>query len=232
MNYFYQPDLDQYPIIVGGDEYRHGIRSMRKKVGDLIYLVDGKGALATAQIQQLDKGYAECVLLEKEKNHHPLPYQLHLCVAPTKNTNRWEWLLEKCTEIGCSQFIPILCEHSERRNLRIDRSERVLIAAMKQSLKAYLPRLERLTPYTEVLSSAKAEKKIICTSGAKTHFLDEYQGETSVQILIGPEGDFSPAEVELAQEFDFQLAHLGPQRLRTETAAVVATTLIANASKY
>lgn len=228
MNFFYHPNLDSEKIVISGSEYRHGIKSMRKRVGDTVHLIDGKGTLATARIQNLRKQEAECAILEIIEKYQPLPFQLHLCIAPTKHTNRWEWLLEKCTEIGCTTFSPILCEHSERKHLRLDRSQKILISAMKQSLKAFLPQLNPLTPYTQVLHDSNADKKFICTGAASNHILKHYQGEFSVQVLIGPEGDFSPEEVDSAIQQGFIPVHLGSERLRTETAAIVANALIAN----
>ena len=232
MNFFHISNLDQQEITIHGDEFRHGIKSLRKREGDKIHITDGKGTVVIARIQHLRRQEAECIILEKLENYKPLKYQLHLCVAPTKNTSRWEWLLEKCTEIGCSQFTPLICDHSERKDLKLGRSERILVSAMKQSLKAFLPKLDAPTAFDKLVQQSKVEKKLICTGGATDHLSDAYHGESSVQILIGPEGDFSEDEIGMAQGHGYIPVHLGQQRLRTETAAVVANTLIANHKKY
>jgi 16S rRNA (uracil1498-N3)-methyltransferase len=154
-----------------------------------------------------------------KRNHY-----LHLAVAPTKNTDRFEWFLEKATEIGVDEITPILCEHSERKVIKDDRLEKVVISAMKQSLKAYLPKLNPLTPLKDLLNAEFEGKKFIahCYDLDKRELKNELTESSSHLVLIGPEGDFSEEEIQLAITQQFIPVSLGESRLRTETAGVVA----------
>jgi 16S rRNA (uracil1498-N3)-methyltransferase len=153
-----------------------------------------------------------------------------MAVAPTKNNDRFEWFLEKATEIGVDRVVPLFCDHAERTKVRIDRWEKVVVAAMKQSLQAWLPVLTEPVPFAEfaVHGGGSAQKFLgWCDETVKLRLADNYQPGQDVCIMIGPEGDFSRQEVELAQQHGWQPMTLGPNRLRTETAAVVAVHTIA-----
>ena len=154
-----------------------------------------------------------------------------MAVAPTKNIDRYEWFLEKATEIGVSRFIPIECDHSERRTIKYDREERVITSAVKQSLKAYHPSLDELTPVKKVIAAPFEGQKFIAhcdqSFGERAYLPPIIKKNENILILIGPEGDFSPEEIKFALENGFQPISLGNQRLRTETAAVVATVMVA-----
>ena len=161
-----------------------------------------------------------------------LPYALTMACAPTKNAERFEWFLEKATEIGVEAILPLETEHSERRVFKAERSEKIITAALKQSLKAYRPRLAPLTPFAEAVTRPFDGRKFIahCAPAAspegKRYLAETLRPGENALIMIGPEGDFSPAEIELARENGFEEITLGQQRLRTETAAVVATTMV------
>ena len=157
---------------------------------------------------------------------------MHLAVAPTKNTDRLEWMIEKAVEIGIDEFTPIICEHSERKHLNIDRLERIAVSAMKQSLKAYKPIINECKSFNKFVEANNSEKKLIAhciseneqTDGIlkKTNLKNTYSMSQSATCLIGPEGDFSLAEVILAHKNGFEGISLGTSRLRTETAGLVA----------
>jgi 16S rRNA (uracil1498-N3)-methyltransferase len=222
---FYDPDLQPGTHRLRDVEAKHAFQVLRKKVGDRLDLVNGQGSWFTAEVAAISK--REC-LLDVELLREPVErvaHQLHLLVAPTKNIDRFEWILEKATEIGVDFIQPILTHHSERKRIRTDRLERVLEAAMKQSLRAWKPRLGELLSFEEALAqTTHNHSRYLAYLGADTTPLlrDACVKGDSVTIAIGPEGGFSPAEAKLAQSFDFKYVSLGPNRLRTETAAIAA----------
>jgi len=222
---FYDPDLQAGTHRLREAEAKHAFQVLRKKVGDELDLVNGRGSWFTAEVVAISK--RECLLEvslkqapEKRANH-----QLQLLVAPTKNIDRFEWILEKATEIGVDAIQPILTEHSERKRIRPDRLERVLEAAMKQSLRAWKPVLKELLPFEEALAKTNTtDTKYLAYLGEDQSPLitDRYVRGSHVSIAIGPEGGFSPKEAEFARRSGFEYVSLGPNRLRTETAAIVA----------
>lgn len=210
-------------------EARHAAQVLRKQIGDELQFVDGKGNWYTGVITEIGKKKCVLKIINKKENHEPLPVHFHLAIAPTKNIDRLEWCLEKATEIGIAEITPLICHHSERRRIREDRLEKVLVAAMKQSLKAYLPKLNPLTKFNAFIkvqaSIEDIPQKFIahCADDTeKTRLQHNYQRGNNVCILIGPEGDFSSTEIELAIQHGFSPVSLGNSRLRTETAGVVA----------
>lgn len=232
MQLFYAPDLDpcaqEYQL--SEEESRHCIRVLRLRCGDTLHLTDGRGTLCVARITAIEPRSCtlriEQRLLEFEKR----PYTLHIAIAPTKNTDRLEWFVEKATEIGIDRITPLLTAHCERRTLKNDRLERVAIGAVKQSLKAYHPQIDPITPIDELLRLPFEGRKLIahCEQDAQKQSLRTCvaAGE-SVLILIGPEGDFSTEEIAQAMAHGFQPVSLGSSRLRTETAGVVAAHAVA-----
>ena len=228
MNFFYTPELSSASIEVSGDEFNHSIKSMRLKLGDRINLVDGNGTMVVAEIEQILKDRIRCYPVHKETDYHPLPYHLTLGIAPTKNINRYEWMIEKVTEIGVSSIAPIICQRSERRKIRFERLNKIVLAAMKQSLKAYAPQLIPLQPLQQHLDriDPTPPQKFICHAQASNHLLDVLRKGNYLRILIGPEGDFTGNELRLATEYGYTPVHLGRQRLRTETAAVMACSMV------
>lgn len=228
MQLFYTQTIEGDFAYFGAEEARHCVQVLRKKVGDELHFVDGLGGKYVGEI--VETGKKTCVLSIKnrvEAYKKPLA-KVHLLVAPTKNIARFEWLLEKATEIGVSEITPLLCKRSERKKIREDRLEKILIAAMKQSLNAYLPRLNPLTTFkalTEnIAKTNETGQRFIahCADDNQIHLREKYKGGNDVMILIGPEGDFTAEEIQLAFQNGFEAISLGPNRLRTETAGIAA----------
>ena len=226
MNIFYTPDLtNEKTYTLSESESKHAIRVLRLKNGDALALVNGIGSFFDATIisDNPKKCEVEITEIRKEENNNP---QLHIAIAPTKNNDRTEWFIEKCTEIGINHISPILCKHSERKKIKQERFVKTAISAMKQSLKASLPIITELAPFNNFIVQPFDGKKYIahCYSENQRHYKELYtKGENSL-ILIGPEGDFSPDEVKLAIDNGFVPITFGESRLRTETAGVVACT--------
>jgi 16S rRNA (uracil1498-N3)-methyltransferase len=222
---FYDPDLKAGTHRLREAEAKHAFQVLRKKVGDRLDLVNGRGSWFSAEVAAISK--RECLLdvLFERTTEKRADHQLVLLVAPTKNIDRFEWILEKATEIGIDAIQPILTEHSERKRIRLDRLERVLEAAMKQSLRAWKPVLHELLPFEEAVARLEpTTNNYLAYLGAEdTPLLNaSYVSGTNANIAIGPEGGFSPAEAEYARSRGFEYVSLGPNRLRTETAAIAA----------
>lgn len=232
MQLFYAPEITPPDYTLSEEESKHCIRVLRLGLGDSIYLTDGRGALYCARITDDHPKRCTVHIEQTIDPFEPLPYRLTMAVAPTKNNDRYEWFLEKATEIGVSRIVPLESEHSERRVFKSDRSEKVITAAMKQSLKAFRPELAPLTTFKELLACPFSGRKLIAhcdepkSSTGKHYLASILQPGEEVLILIGPEGDFSKEEVAQAIEAGFEEITLGSQRLRTETAAVVAVTMV------
>ena len=225
MNLFYTTDITDGLAILPEEEARHCIQALRHKVGDAIFITDGQGALYEARIVEAGKKTCAAIVQRSLPTGPARNFRLHLAVAPTKNIARLEWFLEKATEIGLDEFTPLFSEHSERRKLRPGRLEKILVSAMKQSLKANLPTLNVPADFNEIIRQPmEGVQKFIAYlgEGVKGHLKDNYQPGRSVCILIGPEGGFSPAEAQAAAAAGFTPVSLGPNRLRTETAGIVA----------
>ncbi|MEM6700341.1 MAG: 16S rRNA (uracil(1498)-N(3))-methyltransferase [Bacteroidota bacterium] len=224
MQLFYTTNINNQIAILEAEEARH-LQVLRKKVGDQIHLVDGKGFFYLAELLELHKKEAQLRILSGEQQT-PSSFSLHIAIAPTKNIARLEWFLEKATEIGIQEITPIYCEHSERKRIRLDRLEKIVLSAMKQSNRAYLPKLNEETTFKQFVR-AQQDKQIFkyiahCEEEEKVEFYDNYQARKDVLVLIGPEGDFSFSEIELAKNAGFLGVSLGKARLRTETAGIVA----------
>ena len=207
------------------EESKHIIKVLRKQQGDCIYITNGNGYLFTSSI--LDENPNKCtVTIDSYEYHNPTSHYLHMAVAPTKANDRFEWFLEKATEMGVSEITPILCDHSERKAIKWERYNRIIQSALKQSLQYHLPKLNQLTTYKEFMektSDIDGVKLIAhCDEGNKTPLKDTLVSNTKTTILIGPEGDFSKNEIESARSQDFKEVTLGTTRLRTETAALWA----------
>lgn len=227
MQLFYNPDIDAnaQEIVFPKDESKHIIKVLRKNKGDILDLSNGKGMFFKAEITGTSPSGCEARILERE-TVKPLEYHLHMAVAPTKLNDRYEWFLEKATEIGISEITPIICDHSERTVVKPGRYERILQSAMKQSLKAWLPQLNEAVPFSEFIeknSNTESQKFIAhCEESKRFSLKQKLKPGADVLILIGPEGDFSPQEIHTALENAFEPVSLGESRLRTETAAIVA----------
>lgn len=224
MHLFYTPDIESDIYRLSTEESRHCIRVLRLGEGDEISLVDGRGGFYTGEITVGEVKNCEVKIIRKVSDYGKRPFHLHIAVAPTKNIDRTEWMLEKCTEIGTDEFTMLFTAHSERKEVKQERLEKVIISAMKQSLKAYKPNLNVLTDFKIFVSSCKQGQRFIahCNEGVKKRLDEVYIPGSDAVILIGPEGDFSEEEVEMAVKFGFVPVTLGESRLRTETAGVVA----------
>ncbi len=230
MQLFYAPNFTPPNYTLSEDESKHCIRVLRLTQGSSLHITDGQGNLFCCTIQDPNPKRCQIRVEEQISEYDKLPYRLTMAVAPTKNSDRYEWFLEKATEIGIDEIYPLLTAHSERKVVKHERENRVITAAMKQSLKAYHPTLHPLTPIAELLKMPFDGDKFIahCEASEDKRPLPELlQRGRRTMVLIGPEGDFSPEEIRLALDNGFREISLGTQRLRTETAAVVATTMVA-----
>ncbi len=224
MHRFFAPDIEE-TLILPEVESQHAIRVLRLTEGDEIEVVDGKGKLFICRITLAHSKKCGVEIVEVAEIPSRWGNNIVLCVAPTKNLDRIEWMAEKCTEMGIDRLIPIRCRYSERKELKTGRLSKILVSAMKQSLKTVLPQLDELTPVLEIISMPFSGQKYIayCDDEVERKLLaKEYKAGADVMILIGPEGDFSPEEVAAALANGFVPVSLGESRLRTETAAVTA----------
>ena len=231
MQLFYSPNITPPLHTLGDEESKHCVRVLRLGVGDELHITDGAGNLYRCRIVEAHQHHCTVEVVESFSEYEKLPYSLTMAVAPTKNIDRYEWFLEKATEVGVTRFIPIECDHSERRTIKYDRELRVITSAVKQSLKAYHPALDELTPLREVITMPFEGQKFIahCNAdmGERPYMPSIVKKNENILILIGPEGDFSPEEIKFAIENGFTPISLGNQRLRTETAAIAATIMVA-----
>lgn len=228
MHLFYTPDLNDNFYELSQEDSRHCIKVLRLRKDDLVHLTDGKGGLYKARITKDDPKGCKVEVIEKTSEYGKRSFHIHIAIAPTKNVKRFEWFLEKCTEIGIDEITPLICFHSERRQLKIERSERIITSALKQSLKTYHPVLNEITNYDEFFNKPFAGSKFIahCRSAHTQHIKHIYSPGDNVTIIIGPEGDFNEQEIRKAETCDFVPVSLGKNRLRTETAGVVACNII------
>jgi len=222
----YTPDINKnlHHHTLNEEESAHAIRVLRLNAGDEITLVDGRGGMYRAKIIAPHHKQCELTVLEHLEEYGKRPYRLHIGIAPTKNIDRFEWFIEKLTEIGIDEITPLLCERSERKQVNTGRLKRVMIAAMKQSEKAYLPKINEMTPFEKWLKTTPTAHRYIahCHEGDRQPLKTAYQASCDAVIAIGPEGDFSMQEVKQAIDSGFKGITLGTSRLRTETAGVVA----------
>jgi 16S rRNA (uracil1498-N3)-methyltransferase len=226
MHVFYTPDLqDQAHYTLNEEESKHCSRVLRLSVGDSVSLIDGRGGLYEAEIVNESKKHVELRITKSTQGYQKRNHHLHIAIAPTKNIDRVEWFLEKATEIGIDEITPIICERSERKVVKEDRLQKVITAAVKQSLQAYHPVLNPAITYTELLQQQTGATKLIahCIDDDQRQYIkDLVQAHGNYLMLIGPEGDFSPQEISSALSQGFMAVTLGTTRLRTETAALAA----------
>ena len=225
MQLFYNPNITEQTTQFSFDkeESKHIIKVLRKTIGDILHITNGQGWLFTAKITIPDlKSCLVTIISKKLKTKHP--YNLHLAVAPTKMNDRYEWFLEKATEIGVDTITPIICDHSERKVIKQERFEKILQSAMKQSLSCYLPKLKELVSFDDFINQSHHGDLYIahCEETSKKPLKELLMAKNDVTILIGPEGDFSVNEIESANSKGFIPVTLGETRLRTETAGIVA----------
>lgn len=225
MHLFYQPDPVEY---LTDDDSRHAIKTLRLGVGSTIAVTDGQGNLHSVVITQADSRRCAFRIVDTQTTP-PRSFSIRICVAPTKNLDRIEWFIEKAVEIGVERISFFFGQHSERRVLKLERLEKIAIAAMKQSLQSYLPQLDEAVSFTELLKTVGEQQRFIA-------HLPEHESvvnlakvaplKSQYTVLIGPEGDFSEKEIQQALEAGFQMVTLGKNRLRTETAALTACQLL------
>ncbi|HEY0243974.1 MAG TPA: 16S rRNA (uracil(1498)-N(3))-methyltransferase [Mucilaginibacter sp.] len=226
MHLFYTPDIEpshsQY--FLSEEESKHCVRVLRLGPGDEVQLIDGRGGLYTAEIKDAHPKRTILQITKVVSGYHKRNHYLHIAVAPTKNIERLEWFLEKATEIGIDEISLIICQRSERKEAKTDRLNKIITAAIKQSLKAYHPILNEPVTFNKFLLQPFNGQKFIahCEDGAKANLPDEITKQGRYLILIGPEGDFTPNEIDDALQNGFKAITLGESRLRTETAALEA----------
>ncbi|KPM30388.1 Ribosomal RNA small subunit methyltransferase E [Croceitalea dokdonensis DOKDO 023] len=230
MQLFYNPSLDNSfkQFYFPEDESKHITKVLRKTNGDILHITNGKGYLFKAEIINADTKKCKAQLISQERTI-PRLHSLHLAVAPTKMNDRFEWFLEKATEIGVNEITPILCERSERKSIKPERFNRVLQSAMKQSLQTFLPQLNPMITLEEFVKNTKGDLKFIahCEKEEKVELKRRLQADKDCIVLIGPEGDFSLNEINTAYQEGYMPVSLGRNRLRTETAAIYACTVVA-----
>lgn len=225
MQLFFNSELSQEDdqIQFSKEESKHIIKVLRKSHGDTLYITNGKGVLFTSEIISADQKNCTSKIISYEIQPKR-GYNLHLAVAPTKMNDRYEWFLEKATEIGIDSITPIFCDNSERRVIKAERFEKIALSAMKQSLNCYLPKLHEAINFKGFIAQNHEGALFIahCEETSRKSLKHELSANTDITILIGPEGDFSSKEIELAIQSNFMPVTLGDTRLRTETAAIVA----------
>jgi 16S rRNA (uracil1498-N3)-methyltransferase len=230
MQLFYNPEITEETkeFDLGPEESRHLQKVLRKKEGDTFHITNGKGWLFEARLEKISPKSIRSMVLSSEKRHRKM-HSLHMAVAPTKSNDRFEWFLEKATEIGIDEITPIICKRSERRTLKMERLQKVIQEAMKQSLRTYLPVLHSPVSLEEFLQAPHPGLRFIahCHEEEKMELKRRIAPDKRITVLVGPEGDFTEEEVDMAYDKGFLPVSLGESRLRTETAAIYACTAVA-----
>ncbi|MEY2693590.1 MAG: hypothetical protein RIT03_1982 [Bacteroidota bacterium] len=225
MQLFYDATLTPADTVFSFDkeESKHIVKVLRKKDGDILHVTNGLGYLFTTQITLASEKNCT-VKITDAALQKPLDYQLHLAVAPTKMNDRFEWFLEKATEIGLTDITPILCDHAERKHINLERLEKVIVSAMKQSNQCYLPKIHPFTPLSAFVKAERTGQLFVahCEETERFSLKSKLSPNQQTTILIGPEGDFSSSEIQMALAQNYQPVTLGNTRLRTETAALAA----------
>jgi len=224
MNLFYSTNIDSEIVNLSEEEAKHCTKVLRLKNGDKIHLTDGKGNLYESEIIEIGLKKCSVKIVNTIKEYGKRNYKIHIAIAPTKNIKRIEWFLEKATEIGIDEITPLICEHSERREIKTERLNKVISSAVKQSLKAYHPKLNVPAKFSDFIDKKFKSQNFIayCENDNQDLLKDIYKRNSDTLILIGPEGDFSDKEIQLAKDFGYTPISFGKSRLRTETAGIVA----------
>ena len=225
---FYCPDI-LHSFTLSEEESQHAVRVLRLQAGDELEVVDGAGGYYLAVVTNPHPKHCEFQIKETITEYGKRDYRLQIAIAPTKNIERLEWFIEKCTEIGVDEITPIFCRFSERKIIKPERLEKIIVSAAKQSLKAYFPILNPMCSFRDFIQQTTVSQKFIahCYEQDKQLLQRVYQKSSDAVILIGPEGDFSPEEVQAAIQHQFQPVSLGSSRLRTETAGIAACHTVA-----
>jgi 16S rRNA (uracil1498-N3)-methyltransferase len=224
MHLFYTPDISLPVYFLSEEESKHCTRVLRLKPKDRVQLIDGAGNLYHAEITDAHPKRTQLTIIDVQQEFGKRNHYLHIAIAPTKNIERFEWFLEKATEIGIDEITPIISHHSERKEVKIERLNKIITSAVKQSLKAYHPRLNEIVSFKNYVAYPYSGQKFIahCEKLEKSFLKDVIELQGNYIILIGPEGDFSSSEINIALENGYQSITLGESRLRTETAALEA----------
>jgi 16S rRNA (uracil1498-N3)-methyltransferase len=224
MNLFFCPDLSGPEITLPEEESKHCIRVLRLRKDESIYLTNGKGLLCRAVLQDPDLKKTRVRIVETTAGYRKRDHWLHIAISPTKNSERFEWFLEKATEIGIDEITPLVCSRSERETINTKRAERILISGMKQSQRAYIPVLNPVCLFNDIFAGNTAKSRIIthCNTRDIPMISEKLANGSPVLVLIGPEGDFTTDEVEMALIHGFAESSLGPFIYRTETAGIIA----------
>lgn len=231
MQLFYTPDFVTDTYTLSEEESAHCVKVLRAVAGDSLRFTDGRGTLITARVEIADKRATVVRAVERAADPRPLPYDLTVACAPTKNTDRFEWFVEKAVEVGCGRVVPLCCDRSERRVIKEDRLRKIAVSAMKQSLKCTLTEVDAMTSFDDFIRADHGDALLFIAhcdpSDDKRLLRDMVEPGRGVVVLIGPEGDFSPEEVERARTAGFRPVSLGESRLRTETAALASVMTVA-----
>lgn len=225
MHIFYTPDIAGNAYVLNGEESKHCIRVLRMQEDDQVWLVDGRGGFYTAKISDPDPKKTVLKITHSKQNYGRRNYYLHIAVAPTKQIERLEWFAEKATEIGIDEITPIICERSERKEVKTERIGKIITSAVKQSIQAYHPRLNepvKLKQFIGLYTGVSQKFVAHCIDADKAALKEEYIAGQHCTILIGPEGDFTSEEITMAAQAGYRAITLGNTRLRTETAALEA----------
>jgi 16S rRNA (uracil1498-N3)-methyltransferase len=218
-----------------GEEAHHSIKVLRKKAGDEIIGIDGHGRMLLCKVKSLGKDLVEMQVIEKQEEWGEHAFQIHLLISPLHKPDRFEWLVEKAVELGVTDIVPYIGKHTVKTGLRIDRMERIMVAAMKQSMRSRLPRLHEPAHLSEAIAASKADWQLVAHADLgqpiSTH-ISAMEGAASACILIGPEGDFAAEELDEALQSGFLPVSLGQNRLRSETAAIHLLGLVKNIFGY
>lgn len=225
MQVFYSPDISKNIYTLDENESKHIIRVLRMKKGSSVKLIDGRGNLYEGIIDDPNPKSCSILINKKTENYEKRNYKLHIAISPLKNQDRFEWFVEKSVEIGVDEITPLICKNTEKQSVKPERLEKIIVSAMKQSLKAYRTVLNDPTEFNEFILRRHVENPMIahCNNDFEKHNLQNVckKGDNTL-ILIGPEGDFNTEEIESATAQGFHSVHLGTSRLRTETAGVAA----------
>jgi len=224
MHIFYTPEITDGRCTLSEEESKHCVRVLRLANGDNVTLIDGCGGYYEAKIEDANPKRCTIAVCQKIENYGQRNYHIHIALAPTKNIDRTEWFVEKAVEMGIDEITPLICQHSERTTVNIDRLDKIILSAMKQSIKAYRPKLHQPVTFKQFVNAKRSGRKLIahCIESDKVSLKSMIDSEKEYTVLIGPEGDFSPEEVDAAVKNGYRCVHLGPYRLRTETAGIAA----------
>ena len=224
MQVFYSPEIINGNLFLNKTESQHCIRVLRLRKNDIIGLIDGKGGLFEARIVSENPDRCEVQVIKQIENHNKRNFYLHIAIALTKSTDRFEWFIEKATEIGIDEITPLICSRSERRTVKMERLQKIIISSMKQALVSMIPKLNEIKTFEKLISDSGITtfNKYIChcSQGERQKLKEIYSPGTNVIVVIGPEGDFTNDEIQFAERNNFKSVTLGDNRLRTETAGI------------